>query len=55
MIEKRNFYCSNCLRSTKFLNLDKYHLCIVCNKRLYKKEVYGEVKHIPNKDETRLS
>lgn len=35
MLRMRNKYCSNCLRTTRFLDLGTYLVCEKCSKRLY--------------------
>jgi len=34
MLRMRNMYCSNCLRTQRFLDLDSYLVCERCSKRL---------------------
>lgn len=34
MLRMRNKYCSNCLRTTRFLDLGTYLVCESCSKRL---------------------
>jgi hypothetical protein len=34
MLRMRNKYCSNCLKTQRFLDLGSYLVCIVCSKRL---------------------
>ena len=50
MLRMRNKYCSNCLKTQRFLDLDAYLVCERCSKRLERivpAPVRTEVRIVP--------